>query len=198
MKTQKELKKLYTEEIAEVWEDERMRKYCVNKVAYIIEFKDGTIAEIEKPTIQKNFCFGMGWYGTYNDDEFEATEALASKARTDQDFFIENNLQGIEDHINLLKEAQKGNKEVYKYGHYYEQPADCKLMGYDIVRIGDNPEWNPNRWANIQDAKKIDNEDIQKIIDGLEEVKKQFEKRLHNYLKKYGLTKLNVWTYVRD
>lgn len=198
MKTQKELKKIFADEIGKAWEDEHMRKYCINKAAYIVEFKDGTITEIKKPTIEKNFCYGMGMYGTYNDAEFKAAEAQAERARKDQSFFIQNNLQGIEDHINLLKEAQKGNREVYKYDHYYEQPTDCKLTGYDIVRIGDNPEWNPNRWANLQDAKKIDNEDIQKIIDGLEEVKKQFEKRLHNYLKKYGLTKLNVWTYVRD
>ena len=35
-------------------------------------------------------------------------------------------------------------------------------------------------------------------IKQAEEVSKKFAKRLNTYLKKYGLEKLNVWTYCRD
>ena len=52
----------------------------------------------------------------------------------------------------------------------------------------------PNKTKLIE----IGEADIQAIIDGLEVVKKQFEKRLNTYLKRYGLSKLNVWTYLRD
>jgi hypothetical protein len=41
-------------------------------------------------------------------------------------------------------------------------------------------------------------EDVQKIKVALEEEKEKFKKRLVTYLKKYGTSKLKVWTYWRD
>lgn len=53
MNTQKELKTIYQEELAKVW-DEKMVKFCLKKTAYIVEFH-GELFTIEKPTIKKNF-----------------------------------------------------------------------------------------------------------------------------------------------
>ena len=42
-------------------------------------------------------------------------------------------------------------------------------------------------------------EDFREVIGNrIEEVAKKFMKRLNTYLKRYGLEKLNVWTYCRD
>ena len=51
---------------------------------------------------------------------------------------------------------------------------------------------------NLKDIKQLDNDDIALIVAGLEEVKKSFIKRLNTYLKKYGLSKINAWTYLVD
>ena len=54
-------------------------------------------------------------------------------------------------------------------------------------------ELHPEKAADI-----IENMDADDAVDVLEEVEKKFMKRLNTYLKRYGLEKLNVWTYCRD
>ena len=62
----------------------------------------------------------------------------------------------------------------------------------------DNPDNQPYRWERLNDVKKLTREEIYSLIKGYEEVRQMFTKRLKTYLKKYGLSKLNVWTYLRD
>lgn len=200
MRTQKELKEKYMNIIkTEVWQDsERMQEYARKQCDYVVELSNGKIIDIEKPRIKKDFCFGMGMYATYTQEEFEAAEDLAENARSNVEYFINENMKQITEKIGYLKEALDGKKEVYTYVHYSGQPEDSDLVAYNSVRICDNPEYAPLRWSNLQSVKKLTNEDIQAIIDGLEEVAKKFMKRLNTYLKRYGLEKLNVWTYCRD
>ena len=200
MKNQKELKEKYMNIIkTEVWQnDEHMQEYARKECEYVVELSNGNIIDIEKPRIEKNFCFGMGMYATYTQEEFEAAEELADNARKNVDYFISENMKQITDKIYYLKEALENKREVYTFVHYSGQPADSELVTYNCVRICDNPEYAPFRWANLQAVKKLSSEDIQAIIDGLEEVANKFMKRLNTYLKRYGLEKLNVWTYCRD
>ena len=200
MKNQKELKEKYMNIIkAEVWQnDERMQEYSRKECEYVVELSNGNIIDIEKPRIEKNFCFGMGMYATYTQEEFEAAEELADNARKNVDYFISENMKQITDKIYYLKEALENKREVYTFLHYSGQPENSELVAYNCVRICDNPEYAPFRWSNLQAVKKLSSEDIQAIIDGLEEVAKKFMKRLNTYLKRYGLEKLNVWTYCRD
>ena len=200
MRTQKELKEKYMEIIKkEVWKnDEHMQEYARKECEYVVELSNGNIIDIEKPRIEKNFCFGMGMYATYTQEEFEAAEELADNARKNVDYFISENMKQITDKIYYLKEALESKREVYTFVHYSGQPADSELVTYNCVRICDNPEYAPFRWTNLQAVKKLSSEDIQAIIDGLEEVANKFMKRLNTYLKRYGLEKLNVWTYCRD
>ena len=200
MKNQKELKEKYMNIIkTEVWQNsEHMQEYARKECEYVVELSNGNIIDIEKPRIEKNFCFGMGMYATYTQEEFERAEGMAEKARTDVNYFINENMKQITEKIDALKEALENKREVYTFVHYSGQPEDSELVAYNCVRICNNPEYAPFRWSNLQAVKKLSNEDIQAIIDGLEEVAKKFMKRLNTYLKKYGLEKLNVWTYCRD
>ena len=97
-----------------------------------------------------------------------------------------------------MKECLKREKECYTFTQYSGQPDKSILKSYNTVRICDNPEYCFGRWSSCKDIEKLDNDNIQAIINGLEEVGKVFMKRLNTYLKKYGLEKLNVWTYCRD
>ena len=200
MKTQKELKEKYMTIIKkEVWPtSERMQEYARKECEYVVEFSNGNIIDIEKPTIQKNFCFGFGMYATYTDEELQRAEGMADKAKTDVNYFISENMKPILEKIEALKKCLEGKKECYTYIHYSGQPATSDLMTYTTTYVQDNPEWNPGRWKNLESLKKLSSDDIQLIIDGLEEVANKFLKRLNTYLKKYGLEKLNVWTYCRD
>lgn len=200
MRTQKELKEKYMNIIkTEVWQDsERMQEYARKQCDYVVELSNGKIIDIEKPRIKKDFCFGMGMYATYTQEEFEAAEDLAENARTNVEYFINENMKQITEKIGYLKEALDGKKEVYTYVHYSGQPDNSELVTYICVGRSGNPEWAPYRWGNLKAVNKLSSDDIQAIIDGLEEVGKKFMKRLNTYLKKYGLEKLNVWTYCRD
>ena len=52
--TQKELKEMYMNIIkTEVWEDEHMQNFAKKKCAYVVQFSNGDIADIEKPSIKR-------------------------------------------------------------------------------------------------------------------------------------------------
>ena len=70
--TQKELKEMYMSIIkTEVWEDEHMQNFAKKKCAYVVQFSNGDITDIEKPSIKKDFCFGTGSYGTCTNEEMK-------------------------------------------------------------------------------------------------------------------------------
>lgn len=200
MANQKELKEKYMKVIcSEVWKkDEKMQEFARKECAYVVELSNGNIISIDKPAIQKDFCFGMGEYGRCTQEEFEEAQDLAKRANEDVSYFINKNMEQITDEIEALKECLENRKECYTMTHYIMQPEKSILKDYSVVRICDNPEYAPSRWSSCVDLKKLDKNDIQIIIDGLEEVGKKFMKRLNTYLKKYGLGKLHVWTYYRD
>jgi hypothetical protein len=52
--------------------------------------------------------------------------------------------------------------------------------------------------AQLENMFFLNDEDIEKIKEALEEEKTKFKKRLETYLKKYGTSKLKVWSYWRD
>lgn len=200
--TQKELKEKYMNVICkEVWvDDEGMQKYAKNECNYVVELASGDIISIDKPRIEKDFCFGMGMYGTYTDDECKRAENAAENARKNQQYFIDQNMRDLNSDIKVLNECldRMNGKECYVYIKYSGTSDDCILKEWKTVRLGENPDYMPFKWYGLRDVKKLDAADIQRIIDGLEEVKKSFAKRLNTYLKKYGLSKVNAWTYCVD
>lgn len=200
MKTQKELKDLYMEIVkAEVWpKSPKMQEFERKQVGYIIELSNGKIICLDKPSIEKDFCFGYGMYLRSTDEEANRAASMAQKAETDPSYFLEQNLQNFNLRIDQLRSVVGWQKEVYIYVKYYGQPEDSNLVSYIITDTFEGPKLRPEYWKRYKGLQKIGEEDIQRIIDGLEEAKKAFEKRLNTYLKKYGLSKLNVWTYLVD
>lgn len=200
MKTQKELKDLYMEIInAEVWpKSPKMQEFARKQVGYIIELSNGKIICLDKPSIEKDFCFGYGMYLRSTDEEEDRAFSMAQKAETDPSYFLEQNLRNLNLRIEQLRNVVDWQKEVYIYVNYCGQPADSDLVSYTITDIFEGPKLRPEYWKRYEGLQKIGEDDIQRIIHGLEEAKKAFEKRLNTYLKKYGLSKLNVWTYLVD
>ena len=117
MMNQKELKEKYMNIIkAEVWQnDEHMQEYARKECEYVIELSNGNIIDIDKPRIEKNFCFGMGMYATYTDEEFERAEGMAEKARTDVNYFIWNigENMGTDEYIPICEDLQPEDKDRY-------------------------------------------------------------------------------------
>ena len=72
---------------------------------------------------------------------------------------------------------------------YFKQPGECNLRNYTFMR----------QWEDIDprlyDARVLDMDERQMIIDALIKEKEAFTKRLYTYLKRYGLSKVHSWTY---
>lgn len=197
--SQKGLKEKFNEIIrTEVWQDEHMQQYSIKESDYIVELSNGNIVSIDKPRIQKDFCFGYGAYANYTDEQLKRAEALADKARNDVNYFMEQNMQQVTCKIKALKSCLDGNKECYSYVKYAGQPITSDLVAYSVCGIFDNPQHCPYKWDRLGAVRKLDNSDIEQLILGYEEVLKKFKNRLQTYLKRYGLKKLNVWTYCVD
>ena len=189
MKDQKTLKAQYMNIIStEVWpKSPDMIKYADKKAAWIVEINNGDIVEIEKPSIDKNFCFGYGYCGVSTDEDYRGAANLAAHARTSTDYFIAQNMEPLDRWLKDLEDL--GTWNVYKRPNYLGQQESCKLMNIHFKH-----EWD----YRPEDGEELTPEEIQAVIEGYKEVKKQFKKRLDSYLKRYGLSKVHSWTFLSD
>lgn len=185
MRDQKALKETYRTELEKYW-DAHMVDYLMKNFSYIVEFDNGEILEIDKPSIKKDFCFGHGLYGVSTEEEYQGAAAMAKKAETDTNYFVAKNMEPLNRWIEDLKDD---SYEIYTRAHYNKQPEGCHLVALEFLKPWDKTP---------EGYRKLSKKEIQTIIAGYEEVKKTFSKRLNTYLKRYGLTKVNSWTYLVD
>lgn len=203
MRTQKELKDLYMEIVkTEVWPSSlTMQEYSRKKAAYIVELSSGKIICLDKPSIDTEFCFGYGMYGKTTEEDEERASKLCRKAETDANYFREKNLQGINTRIEQIQQVLTSNCcEVWVKPAYIGQPDNTKLVCYDILDYYESPDYSKDEpdGKGPNGMQKLCKADIKRILDGLYESRKLFEKRLNTYLKRYGLSKITTWTYLRD
>jgi hypothetical protein len=190
MKDQKTLKDIYRADMTSYWRksngepDQKMIDYCTKKAAYIVELDNDNYYVIDKPSIEKDFCFGYGYCGVSTEEEYQGAARMAEHARTSTDYFMEQNLEPLNRWIEDLKRYS-----VYKRPHYIGQSESCKEIGLDFIDYYQ---------AAPKNGEELTAEEIARIIEGYQEVKKAFIKRLNTYLKRYGLTKVNSWSFLSD
>lgn len=187
---QKELKQRYAEILAaEVWHDDtRMVDFCVKRAAYIVELSSGDILALEKPTIKKDFCFGYS-DSRYDTEDYDRANAAAAHAATSQDYFLSENLHDIENEIDRLESNEPNSWDYYLCVPYYGQPQNSQLKAIKTFY----------RWdQHAAQYTLLSGEDRARVAEGYKVVKADFEKRLHNYLKRYGLSKVQSWSYWQD
>ena len=160
---------------------EKWEKYFRGKIAWLVKLSDGTLFEIEKPSIETSFCFGERGY-----DYDEAVHA-ACEARTNEDLFRIRNLRDINRKIAALANGPElGDKMWVNIAHGVA----------DYVNNG--REWDMERSSAFCKTHELTKEDRDAIRAGYEIVKEAFEKRINAYLKRYGLSKVHSWTYWVD
>lgn len=194
MRSQKELKELYKENLKLVWDDPKMVEFCSKNAEQVVETEDGWLIEVERQNIKKHFCFGYGYCGISDEEDEDRASNMAHHARTDVDYFIKENLEEYNRRIKNLKEH---DAYVSLTGHYYSQKPGCKLQHYTCDYGCHYGSWN----ENLNDTtkwKKLSENDKNELISAFERAKESLLKRLNTYLKKYGLSKLSVWTYLVD
>lgn len=136
---------------------------------FFCRLSDGGLVEFVKPEIETSFCFGYGICGTYE-------EALKSKANAKEDYFLRENLRGIDDRIEELK----SNDILFIY---------CNAANIEVSRNWSNTPLQ--NWETVM----MNDTDRARLLEACKLQRAKFEKRLHAYLKRYGLSKIKKWTY---
>lgn len=189
--------------------DEGWYKYEIAHTADVVELNDGLLIAIEKPRIQKNFCFARDCNGISTEESEQNADDMAEYASTEASYFFEKNLRPIMEEYKRFCPEMITEKEIYNNWYLskarYQSPAvhGQKYIGHDeriaYIEFYDDPEkicGGENKKPN--DFRWLEANEIEAIKKAYEEVIENFKKRLVTYLKKYGLTKLNVWTYYSD
>lgn len=202
--------------VGETWTDNpKWLDYYKEQMERLIELENGAIVGIEKPRIETDFCFGYGWNGIISGDDSNNAQDCASALMHDGGkYFVEQNTQRIREQIAQLKGEKTENNwdgDYAKYRAYYydtgrngkETVAAVTVMTWQqVIRRGEYirncHELTPGELAAEMGYHGLTDTDTANYIAALEKVKEHLDKRLETYLKRYGTSKLNIWTYLRD
>ena len=179
------LKAQYRELLKTAWNDEKMVDFCSKQAERVVELDGGYLTDIDRPRIETSFCFGYS-DSAYNTDDYDRANAAAARAAHDEQYFICENMRNIAWNMKKLKDSRL---KYYRYVKYNGSPSDSKLAGITCLRTWEDPR--PG-YVELSDS------DRAKIWEGYAAVARNFLKRLNTYLKRYGMTKINTWSYWRD
>lgn len=169
----------------EYWQNERMVKHCVSEAQAIFNLRD-KIVVIEKHKVETHFCFGYSCFGR----DIEEAADMAEHAQNSQLYFLRKNHEraGYTSEINNIND---GRFIVYAMPTYYGKCdilySVCYMRHYDY-EIKGLPE----------NAFVLTDDELTAYKKALAEAAKEHHKKLAAYLKRYGLTKVNSWTYWQD
>lgn len=194
---QKELRAKYEIALQDVWKtirgtvDEKMVKFCLSDTAVVVPLSEGRLVDINKPRIEKDFCFGWSSCGqgaTYDECNKSYGAARANLA----EYFKEQNLQSFDNRYKDYIEADREGdfKQLNTNAHYISQSEDNPLCHLNF---------NNREWPKLDEGSKpITAEDLHNFVEAVKFVREDFAKRIDTYLKKYGTKKLRTWTYWVD
>ena len=192
MATQKELKAKYLEIVQkEVYRnDPKMIDYLNKEISQVIELSNGDLVALEKPRIEKHFCFGYS-DSRYDTEDFDRANEMARYASESREYFKNENLKQFKTDIERL---EKG--ELYTRVYYYNSPKDSKIK--HIAFCSDiYYNWNLSE-EQRKEYTKITGDDLEIVKTAYLEEMAKFEKRLDSYLKRYGMEHIKTWSYWRD
>lgn len=179
--------------------NERMNNYLRGSIARLVELDGGELLEIEKPNIQTRFCFGHGFCGRSTDDDYLRAQNMAHHARTEESYFLKKNLSQLSDTVDKITAWQEQHRMD---GRPAREPFLCDHFD-NSDKIKKLTFMHPWDFDNLDEERKRHLrrptvEELDSIKKAYETETAAFEKRLKTYLKRYGLTKLDVWTYLAD
>lgn len=170
-----------------------MVDYCYKEADLIVPLAGGDFLTIDKPRIEKSFCFGYGFCGVSTREDEEDARGMACKARTDEDYFLRENLKEIDRILSLL---QDDGKTVYKFTLYCGNGGD-NYKAYKIADAWDTPENNVHL-RSLPGLSVMTQAERGMLLAAYSEERERFCKRLSAYLKRYGLSKVRAWSYLSD
>lgn len=168
-----------------VWKDEHMVKYIVDKTMLLFELR-GNIVPIEKHQVETRFCFG---YSDYDPADFDRANDMAHHAMNSEMFFLRRNHKeaGYSRTINLMNDGRFVAVAYFDRKHP-DAPMHINMRNRYDVECGKLPD----------NAFILTDDEAQAYKRKLAEACKLHHKKLVAYLKRYGLSKVESWSYWRD
>ena len=183
---QQELREQYRQHLAAVvWQKQpKMVDYCLTECAQIVELHNG-ILTISKPRIEKDFCFGYS-DSAVDTTDYDRANSMVDHALNSREYFMRENLRNLNSVLDSLQDTSCTSYTQPQYNRTENDPLLRRLVVLEPWQTV-----NPN-------MEKITEADRAALVAGYEQVKADFTKRLNTYLKRYGLSKINAWSYWRD
>lgn len=147
--------------------DKNLSKAC--KAEFYCRLSDGGLFPMRRPRIITFLAFGPERWPT----EEEATKA---KEEAGEDYFLSVNLGGIE--------YDRTDLETIDELAIWRDPTNPKLRGWAVMQS-----------SRGYSSGYMSEEDRVRLIGAYTFQKVKFEKRLHRYLKRYGLSKVRKFTH---
>ena len=168
---------------AETWSDGKMVKWEVNNTLSAFTLRGKTIT-IEKQKIKTSFCYGYS-LSNYSSESFDNANRMAEKAENDLHYFITENHKESNYGYTIAR-MNDSRWKFYARQHYY--------TGENLYSIG-----CCRAWENIPEG-AFELTEAEKSLVKCEYVKaiQEHHKKIMAYLKRYGLTKVNSWSYWQD
>ena len=205
---QKELSDIYRENLDRyVWEkDGHMTDFCVKGVEWFIELPNGMIIPIEKHRIETRFCFGYS-LSRYDSESYDNANEMARHAQESVTYFVKENMrcyEGIEDMLRGTGRYAWAWREPYLRVRYIGLPKDSNIR---CLSFANGSTYGHEKYMNckgefVEIDRFIDyvpnDEEREIIANGCAIAKRLHYKKVMAYLKRYGLSKVDTWTYWRD
>lgn len=175
---------------AEVWNNDKgMIDFISKKISQIIKTSNGYLIPLDKPDIETRFCFGYS-LNRYDTEDYDRANDMVDYASKSIDYFKSENLKKITEWITAIE-----NDEVYIHTHYYKSPANSRAKKLVHMKY-----YHFDRMTKLEAAeyKPLTGADKETVLNAYKIELAKFEKRLDSYIKRYGTSKLKVWSYWQD
>jgi hypothetical protein len=169
-------------ELAKVWQG-HMFEYCCKKLSNEMYLDNGGYLTVDKPDIETRFCFGYS-VSRYDTEDFDRANNMARHASESEEYFLNENLKELR---SIIEGLDKNRVLFFKQ---YTGGAELYHWCYDTFR-------NRENYSNLELIECSDRE-LESLRQLYKEELTKFEKRLHTYLKRYGMSKIRTWSYWRD
>lgn len=137
---------------------------------------------LDKPSIETRFCF--------HDEgpQYEFYKDLKSADSKMAKYFKSENMAQFDNKINHIEKGEEFSEDKRVWWYFGD---------YDNNKL--YLQFHPDLWSDGCDNGTLcSDEEKQLILKGLKFAHGCFEKRLDQYLKRYGVSKLHTWTYWAD
>lgn len=173
----------------------------VDKSGIIVTLDDGGTLKVagSSDKLETRFCFGYSDFGQGR--TYEEAKAAAKHAQTSEEYFITENLQKLRDRLNWLNGEDSSRVEKFPWliGNDANQwELTCDSVDPENPHAADYLDpWKRNKYKQGL-YKPVSDTDRERLIAAYNHALQLREKRCRVYLKRYGLSKLYIWTYCSD